>query len=238
MNNSKVEKPENSFLNLLLNIILPALIMIKGSKWLNINHTQALAIAIALPIGYGIYDFAYRRKYNPLSILGFISILITGGIGLLQLPKEWIAIKEAAIPFLIGCAVFFSLKTKYPLVKTLLYSDKLIDTQKVENALNEKNNTSAFEKLLKNCTYLLSASFLLSAVLNFMLAKIIIKSETGTEAFTTELGKLTALSFPVIALPCMVIMFIALWMLVKGINKLTGLTLEGILINPKQPTKS
>jgi len=111
----------------------------------------------------------------------------------------------------------------------LLFNKKIIDVPKVESALEENNNQTAFNKLLLRCTYLLSFSFLLSAVLNFALARIIIQSDTGTEAFTQELGKMTALSFPVIALPCTIIMFIALWMLFAGIKKLTGLTLESVL---------
>ncbi|OIO60017.1 MAG: MFS transporter [Verrucomicrobia bacterium CG_4_10_14_3_um_filter_43_23] len=223
------DKKENSFLNLLLNIIAPVLLMMKGGQWFGLSPTAALAIALAFPISYGIYDLICRRKYNVLSILGFISILLTGGIGLLHLPKEWIAIKEAAIPLLIGIAVLVSLKTRYPLVRTLLFNKKIIDVPKVESALEENNNQTAFNKLLLRCTYLLSFSFLLSAVLNFALARIIIQSDTGTEAFTQELGKMTALSFPVIALPCTIIMFIALWMLFAGIKKLTGLTLESVL---------
>ncbi len=34
--------------------------------------------------------------------LGLISVLLTGGIGLLELDPQWLAIKEAAIPGIIG----------------------------------------------------------------------------------------------------------------------------------------
>jgi hypothetical protein len=51
-------------------------------------------------------------------VLGLVSILLTGGIGLLQLDTRWLAVKEAAIPGLIGLAVLMSTRTRYPLVKT------------------------------------------------------------------------------------------------------------------------
>ena len=66
-----------------------------------------LLVALAFPVGYGIYDFVVRRGFNFYSALGFVSILLTGGIGLLKLPVEWLAIKEAAVPFVIGVALGF-----------------------------------------------------------------------------------------------------------------------------------
>lgn len=223
-----VKKQENPFINLVLNIVIPAILMIKGNKWFGFSAEHSLMLALALPLLYGLYDLIVRRKYNFLSILGFLSILLTGGIGLLKLPKEWIAIKEAAVPFIIGIAVLISLKTPYPLVRTFIYNKAIIDTEKVNSHLKEKGNVPAFNKLLVNCTWLIALSFLLSTILNFVLAKILIQSETGTQAFTEELGKMTALSHVVIAIPCTIIMAFALWQLFKGIRKLTGLELEDI----------
>lgn len=222
------KKQDNPLMNLMINIVIPAILMIKGNKWFGLSSELSLIFALSLPFLYGAYDLIIKRKYNFLSILGFISILLTGGIGLLKFPKEWIAFKEAAVPFVIGIAVLVSLKTKYPLIKTFIYSNNIIDTEKVDNHLKEKGNTGAFNKLLVRCTWLVALSFLLSTILNFTLAKILIKSETGTQAFTEELGKMTALSHVVIALPCTVILMFALWQLLKGIKKLTGLELEEI----------
>lgn len=223
-----IKKQENPIVNLAVNIVIPAILMMKGNKWFGLTAELSLICALSLPLLYGLYDLVVRRKYNFLSILGFLSILITGGIGLMKLPKEWIAVKEAAVPFIIGVAVIVSLKTRYPLIRTFIYNDNIIDTERVNGHLKEKGNMGAFNQLLVRCTWLIAASFLLSTILNFVLAKILIKSETGTQAFTEELGTMTALSHIVIALPCMVIMMIALWQLFKGIQKLTGLELEDI----------
>lgn len=219
---------ENPVINLGVNIVIPAILMMKGNKWFGLSGELSLIYALSLPFLYGLFDLVVKRKYNFLSILGFLSILITGGIGLLKLPKEWIAVKEAAVPFIIGIAVIVSLKTRYPLIRTFIYNDTIIDTEKVNGLLMEKGRMDAFNRLLVSCTWLIAASFLLSTILNFVLAKILIKSETGTQAFTEELGTMTALSHIVIALPCMVIMMFALWQLFKGIQKLTGLALEDI----------
>ena len=54
-------------------------------------------------------------------------------------------------------------------------------------------------------------------------------SPAGTAAFNEELGTLTALSYPMIALPSTAVMFLAIYYVFKKITKLTGLKFEEIL---------
>jgi hypothetical protein len=69
----------------------------------------------------------------------------------------------------------------------------------------------------------------LSSGLNYILAKIVLKSEPGTEAFTAELGKMTGLSHIVILIPCMIIMIFVLNKLFDTLIELTGLKLDDLL---------
>ncbi len=222
-------KKENTWLSLGLNIFLPALILMKGTQWFGFAPASNLVVALAFPIGYGCYDFVIRRKYNVFSIIGFVSILLTGGIGLLQMSPQWIAVKEAGIPALLGLVVLASMKTKRPIVKLLLLRDEFLDLDKLNRELDARRNRKAFDRLLGQCTYLLAFSFLVSAVLNFILARIIVQSPSGTEAFNDELGRMTLWGLLVIAVPCMVIMMIALLRLFRGIKQLTGLDMEVLL---------
>jgi hypothetical protein len=221
-------KADSPLVNLLFNIVLPALILSKLSSPERLGPVVSLVAGLAFPLGYGIYDFARRRKANFISILGFVSILLTGSFGLMQLDGVWFAVKEAAVPTIIGVAVVGSLWTKTPLVRTMLYNDQVIDVAKVDAELDARGNHAAFDKLLVVTTWLLAASFALSAVLNFSLAMMMLKSPAGTPEFNQELGKMTAYSYVVIVLPCMVITVLALWRLVTGIRGLTGLELEAI----------
>ena len=66
-------------------------------------------------------------------------------------------------------------------------------------------------------------------MLNYGLAKYVIRSESDTPQFTEELGKMTALSWPVIVLPTTAVMMVALFMLIKGLQKYTGFEIEDIL---------
>ena len=232
-------KQENALLNIGLNVALPVFIMSKGPKaeWLTSIADQlslkpgiaAMILALIFPISYGIYDFVVRRKYNFFSILGFGSVLMTGLMTILEVDKEWIAWKEAAIPSLLGLAVLASLKTKNPLVRLFIYNDQVMQVEKVNARLRDSSNEAAFENLLRTCTLWLALSFLISAILNFILAKVFIQSETGTEAFTQEMGKMTFWSYIIILVPSMTIMIFILYRLIQGIQKMTGLTMEEFL---------
>lgn len=197
-----------------------------------------LVVALAFPVAYGIYDFVTRNKYNFFSMLGFVSILISGSVGLLQLDKDLIAVKEAAIPALFAIAVLVSLRTRFPLIRTLLYTPELFDVSKVEAALHERNNQKPFEQLMTRCTLYLAGSFILSAVLNYALARYFIRSETGTPEFVKEMGNMTFWSWPIIMVPSMAIMMFALMQLVGGIEKYTGYEMEDVILVGHSKIKS
>ena len=165
----------------------------------------------------------------PISA-GQNAVLLTGGISLLELDAKYIAIKEAAIPGLLGLATLGSLYTRWPLVRTLLYNDRILDTAKIARALEGRGNLTAFDRALQHASWMIAGSFFLSSALNYILAKVLLQSPPGTEAFNAELGKMTALSFPVIALPATIILMAALFFLFHRIGKLTGLKLEEVIV--------
>lgn len=215
--------------NLGFNLIIPTLILTKLGKEEYLGPSWAIVVALAFPIIYGLKDFRATHKPNVFSILGVISISLTGGISLLQLDPQYIAIKEAGIPGLLGLATLVSLRTRYPLVKTFLFNEQIMQVDKIIQAARDHGTESELNKRLQRSTYLIACSFFLSSVLNYVLAKWVLVSQPGTTAFTEELGKMTALSFPVIAIPCMVVMAISLIYLFAGIEKFTDLKLEDIL---------
>lgn len=225
---------ENPTLNLIFNLLIPSVLMIKGEAWLGLTPLKALILALAFPLLYGIYDLIQRRTWNTLSIIGLISILLTGGIGLLTLPTKWVAIKEAAIPFIIGLIVLGSLKTPYPLIKTFLFTKQLMAIDKIEAHTATPEAQATLHQLLTKGTIGLSLSFFVSSALNFILARWIVVSEAGTQAFTEELGKMTLWSYPVILLPSMLMLMGIFWWLLKQISALTHLPIEELFVDPKK----
>jgi hypothetical protein len=220
---------ENPFVSIAINIAIPAIVLMRFSGEDQLGPVWGLVVALAFPLAYGVVDFARRRTWNFVSVLGFVSVLLTGGIGLLKLDPKWIAVKEAAVPDIIGLAVVVSMRTRFPVVRTLLYNDKLIRVEQVDAALEAQGTRPDFERALVVASWLLAGSFFLSSLLNFALAKLIVKSPPGTVEFNAELGRMTALSYPVIVVPSMVIMMAALWYLFQSIRRLTRLELEQIL---------
>ncbi len=231
-NSSSPKKKSNlsgMLLEIAISVLLPTLILKKLSGDDSLGAMWALVFALALPLSFGFYQFLKAQKFGFIPILGFINILLTGGIGLLELDSGYIAIKEAAIPLIIAILTLASLKTPYPLVKTFLYNDMVLQIEKINAALTHKNNFPAFEQTLNNATYMLASSFLLSSILNYALAKVIVTAASGTPEFNDQLGTMNLLSYPVIVLPCMVITMGTLFYLFKRIQELTGYKLEEIL---------
>ncbi|WP_096087741.1 VC0807 family protein [Agaribacterium haliotis] len=229
----KQPKKESLLLNLLLNIIIPTLILTKFSGEDQLGPKLSIVVALAFPIVYGVADFFRERKINFFSALGVISVFLTGGISLLELPPQYIAIKEAAIPALIGIATLISTYTPYPLVKVFLYNDKVLHTQRIAEQLKKRETEAEFESCLVKASYIVAASFFLSSVLNYVLAKMVVVSAPGTEAFAEELGKMTAYSYVVIVVPSIAVMLGAMIYLFKRITRLTGLELEDVFHEQK-----
>ncbi len=228
-------KKENLLINILMNIVIPTLILTKmsgdtflGHPW-GLGAKWALIVALSFPIVYGIRDFITRRKFNFFSALGIVSVLLTGSISLLHLDTKYYAIKEAAIPGLIGLLVIISTRTRYPLVKTFIYNDSILKVDKIAAILKERGNETIFEKTLRNGSYFIAFSFFISSLLNYILAKIIVVSPTGTPEFNVEIGKMHAIGFPVIAVPSLIIMIATLMYIFKSIRQLTDLTMEDVM---------
>lgn len=220
---------ENPIINLLFSIVIPAIILSKFSTPETLGVIPGFLIALAFPVGLSIYQLVVKKQVGFIAILGFVSILLTGLIGIFEIPTQWLAVKEAAVPLLIGLAVLISQYTKYPLIEKIIYNDQLLKLDVINNRLQQNGGHQALKKAMRNATFMVAASFLLSAILNFGLTKYLVVSPAGTEAFNQELGKLTALSYPVIALPSTLVMVVALWYLVKQLRQITGLSFEEML---------
>ncbi|MGD2141665.1 MAG: VC0807 family protein [Burkholderiales bacterium] len=224
-------KPQ-PLIDLLVSIVLPSVILMKFSGDEHLGAVAALVLALAFPISLGLYQLIRYREKNFIALLGLVSVLLTGGIGLLQLDTEWLAIKEAAIPAILGIAVIASAQIGKPLIKVLLYNPMVMDTEKVNLILRERGHEGIFMGSLTRATYLLGGTFFFSAVMNYLLATWIVTSPTGSAAFNEELGRMTLLSYPVIAIPSMLMMLTIFYLLWRRIHALTGLRLEELLVTP------
>ena len=217
------------WVDLLVSIIIPSVILMKLSGDEYLGSVMALVIGLAFPLGWGLFELVRYRKYNFIAVLGIVSVGLTGGIGLMELDAGWLAIKEAAVPAVIGIAVLVSTRTRYPLVRTLLYNPSVLNVNKIQAVLKENGSEEEFDARLLKASYFFSLTFLFSSIMNFVLAKWIVTSPSGTQAFNEELGRMTLVSYPMIAIPSMIMMIAIFYYLWRSIRRLTGYTLEDVM---------
>ena len=213
-------------IDLVFSIIIPTLILKKMSGADMLGPTWALVLALSFPALAGIWGFIKKGKITFIPALGFVSILLTGSIGVLKLPKEYIAIKEALVPSVIGIIVIASALLKKPLVRPFVMNPVIMNTEKIEGALKDQGTQSDFDQSLVNATWIIAASFVFSAVANYFLAKWIVVSESGTDAFNSELGTITVYGYLMIGLPATVFTLGAAFYAFKSMTKHTGLKFE------------
>jgi len=197
------QKPR-PLVDLLVSIIIPSVVLMKFSGPDKLGATWGLVVALAFPVAYGLWELIINKKRNWIAVLGIVSVLLTGGIGLFKIDTKWLAIKEAAIPAIIGIGVL----------------------------------VASIEKKLDGANNLFAGTFAFSAVMNFILAKWLVKSESGTSAFNEELGRMTLLSYPMIAIPSMIMMVGIFFYIWRTANKLTGLTLEEMVVTQNEEDNS
>ena len=221
-------KRPNTFLELIFNIVIPSVILMKLSGDEYLGSVNALIIALLFPLCFGLYDFIKNKSMNFISLLGFISTLLTGGIGLFELDVEWLAIKEAAIPSAIGLVVLISGFWGKPLIAKIMLNPILFNLDLIYQTLSNNNKTDEFKSKIQWANHLLSTTFVFSAVMNYLLAKWIVVSPAGTTEFNEQLGEMTLLSYPVIAIPSLIMLITIMFYVVKSLTKLTGLKLDQI----------
>ena len=230
-NTSKDSPPEvnreNPLINISLNVIIPSIIMTKFSTQEYLGEVWGLVIALAFPLGYGLVDYIKNKKMNFFSGLGLFSVIMTGGIGLFKLDRQWMIIKETAVPLLMGVAVLISSIIKRPFVRMFLRH--IMDLEKVDKAFEKAGHGNEFEEKMAMTNYFLAGTFFLSAVLNYILAVMILKGEPGTVEFNQSLGRMTLLSFPVITVPMMIMVMGIIYYLINSIKKHTDLEIEDVI---------
>jgi hypothetical protein len=248
---------EHPLVNILINVLIPVLALSYLSKdpefqqaigkvvrpW-HIGPHKALVVALIFPIGYGVWHFAKTRKPNFFSALGFISVLLTGGLTLFLWNKDGtvkphadilFGLKEASIPFVLGLAVIGSHYTSNPLLRLFIYSDSFFDIPKIERRVDEIDGRERYQKILFQATLMFAASFFISTVLNFGLSLYFLgdldhAAANARELYNERVAKLTGWGFAVIGVPILVFLFFTLRRLLKSLSTLTSFNDEELML--------
>ncbi len=225
----------NPWLEIVTTIIAPSIVLMKTSGPDALGPTAALLLALAFPLGWGLNNWRLKRGFGPVAGIGVVSTLLTGGMGLLQLDGSWFAVKEAAVPALLGLAVALSSFTRKPLIHALLLHPSVFDVPRLQAALAARGTTFAFAGRMRLATLLFALTFAVSAVLNYGLASWLVSSPSGSEAFNQELGRFTLISWPVITVPVLAMTMALMWWIARGIRELAGLRFTDLLLDGRPP---
>lgn len=230
-----MQKQENSFSHILFSILIPVLILNKGHKY-GLDAKYSVILALSFPLFLTLKSLIQSKKMDFISLLGLLNVLISGTLTLLTLEGIWFAIKEASFPLLIGFFVLASSFSAKPFFQNLFLNPATFDIQKVEASLNTDEKKYHFSILMKHLTRWLSLSFLLSSVLNFVLAVYIftplsesLSTVQKQELLNEQLSKMTLYSLGVILIPSVIFLGGLLYYSFKKIHNLTGLTADDLL---------
>lgn len=231
----KSEKPpENPLLNILINIILPVFVLNKLGKHLDPKLT--LIVALAFPLVYGVQDYIRRHHKNYVSLLGVINILMTGGLALMALEGHWFAVKEAALPFVLGLFVLGSRWSKNPAARLIFCNPQVLNMELIGQKLDEHRRAEDFQSLLERTTLWLSLSFFVSAALNFFIAlRVFVAIDPALDMAVREqvlneqIARMTWMGFAVIALPLMFFSAALVFLFLKRLSVMTEMPVNSLL---------
>lgn len=221
------KKQESSFSSMLYNIILPITCLLTLPKLLlkvvEITEKDAskigLIIALAFPVAYFIVHFVKEKKTSFLAVVGFLGILITGLIGLLELPREYVAYERATIPLLFAIAIVATNYSKTPLIKKFFYNPKMFDIEKIDTLISENHTEKDLEKTLKNTSYMLAGSFVFSSICNYLITNHYMSDLSLT--YNEALAKVKLMSLAITIIPLLIIMMAAVFYFQKKLKEHT-----------------
>lgn len=251
---SMSKKQESPLVNIMVNVLLPVLALsylskdpvldnIEAKPW-HLGPMKALMVALALPLGYGIWHFLKTKKFNLFSGVGVLSVVLTGAVTLYLWNEDgsvkpdaafWFGAKEAIQPIILGVAFLLSSKTKSPLFSEFVYNDAIFDLQRIQKSVAEQGKKAEHEEIIRKNTLIFCSSFVISAILNFCLAFYFLgdldfSAVNARELYNSGVAKITGWGFAVIGLPLLVFAGFVFFKLIREVEALTGLSREEVIL--------
>ena len=231
---------ENPFLSLIANIFFPVMILKNGESWLE-DYNQYFSleiqsftflIALLFPFTYFFFDLYNRKNINFISILGFVNVLLTGGIGIFGekygLTRISFILKEGLMPLIIGTFLIFLSKFKKETFDKMILNEALFDVDKIKEDQNSEN-LKQIETYTTKAGYYFIAGFFISSIIQFILASIIVTDNPGDPSFNEQVSTMTWVSYIAVLGPTIIIVGKGYLNLINGIGKITGLKKENFL---------
>lgn len=222
----------NALADIVLTVVLPSLVLDQLSDPARFGPTWALVVSLLFPVFFAVWCWWKHSGWNLFSILGFVTILLSGGLGLLKLDAFWFAVKESAVPLALGAAFPVSCWFGKPLINALVLQPQIFNLRALNAALDTPEKQSRYQRTLLHGSWLLGSAAIISSIGNFLLALWLLREkEPGGEAFVKGIGTLNWASVIVIGVPLCAIMFAVFIWLIRQFQIITGLE-RADLMNP------
>lgn len=222
-------------------ILLPVLILnqcsASGDEWYRLGATPALAVALCLPVGYGLWGLLGKRGGGIITILGITTTLLTGlvtiyaqaGAGEALRPSTpWVyAAKEGALPLGIAVLILLGGTGEGSLLRSIFYTDEAFHTREVEARIATLHREADYKALLGLMNCLMAGTFLSSAVLSFFIALhfqlpvLELPPAQQAEAYNYAVGSITWWSWLIISIPAFLIFIALCYYLPRKLRHLT-----------------
>lgn len=243
-----MDKGTKSLLNFFLSVLAPVLILehcsASGDALWQLGPAWAMVVALALPIGCGVWTFLDQRKADPITVLGLIGTILTGVVSIYATTGAdaairpdtpwWYAAKEALIAGLLGLAVLLTARRRDSLLRLFVYSDGIFDIRRIESEVAERDAESAYESILRRASLYTALSLLLSAAVNFffslyfLLPVLELSPAQQAVAYNEAVGTMMWWGYLVIGVPLLATLFGVIRFLQRSLAELTGLDRDRI----------
>jgi len=215
-----------SLLELGMNIVAPTVVLLFLSGEEYLGPELGLGIGLSFPILHAVRSLWMSGSVSPISVIAVVSVLLTGGIGLLELEARWFVLKEGLVSVAFAFLTVASLWSPWPAVEIMWWM--VFDEEKVRAALDERGEAAAYQDDLTRATWRFGAVMLLAALATWALAWFLVTADAGSVAFNEQLGRYTFASFAVITFPSMGAMYFVLNTLMDATEDRTGLAMQDL----------
>lgn len=213
--------------NILVNIAIPVVVLLTMSSPDRLGPIPALLVAIGIPAVWGAIGLARKRKPDASAILGVVSVLATGVIGVFELNTRLFALKEAAIPLGFAIVLLVSNTTKFP-ISTLL-ADMVQRRDRVRSTIDQLGREGEYRQHLVRVGSIWAGIMALSGVLKLLLATWLVRAPAGTEAFNHQLARYELWQLPTTFALTGVLILSLICYIGHGTAALTGLAPAEVL---------
>jgi hypothetical protein len=245
-----MDKGTKSLLNVFLSVLAPVLVLdhcsATGDAVWQLGTTWAMVVALALPIGCGVFSFVTERRVELLTVFGLLGTILTAvvtvyantGEGMAIRPDTpwWYGAKEALIALLLAGAMLVNSCKEGSMLRAFVYSDSIYDVKSIEQAVEERGQRAAYDATLRRAAYMTAGSLFFSAVANFALALYFLlpvpdaPAAQQAELYNYAVSKMTWMGLLIIGVPLLATLVMVMRYLTRRLAEISGLADEKIYL--------